>query len=173
MDRGSRNGLLANERVDSRIFYQCRPDDRKRPSVPSVHCKVQKSQEKEELIIYMVAAKEAISAVLMTERDGNASKRLKRYFQAHTVIVITDQQIKQMISNPEVTGRLLKWSFELGEHDIQYRPRTSVKGQILADFIVERPEDNSEDKLMEDAKELPDPWILFTDGSSCTDGSGA
>ncbi|GJW12161.1 reverse transcriptase domain-containing protein [Tanacetum coccineum] len=160
-------------------------------------------QEKEELIIYLAAAKEAISAVLMTERDGkqipiyfvsralrgpeinytpmeklvlalvSASKRLKRYFQAHTVIVITDQPIKQMLSNPEVTGRLLKWSFELEEHDIQYRPRTSVKGQILADFIVERPEDNSEDTLMEDEEELPDPWTLFTDGSSCADGSGA
>ncbi|GKC10270.1 reverse transcriptase domain-containing protein [Tanacetum coccineum] len=100
-------------------------------------------QEKEELIIYLAAAKEAISAVLMTERDGKqipiyfvsralrgpkinytpmeklvlalvrASKQLKRYFQAHTVIVITDQPIKQMLSNPEVTGRLLKWSFEL------------------------------------------------------------
>ncbi|GKA82127.1 reverse transcriptase domain-containing protein [Tanacetum coccineum] len=160
-------------------------------------------QEKEELIIYLAAAKEAISAVLMTERDGkqipiyfvsralrgpeinytpmeklvlalvSASKRLKRYFQAHTVIVITDQPIKQMLSNPEVTGRLLKWSFELEEHDIQYRPRTSVKGQILADFIVERPEDNLEDTLMEDKEELPDPWTLFTDGSSCADGSGA
>ncbi|GJY82714.1 reverse transcriptase domain-containing protein [Tanacetum coccineum] len=160
-------------------------------------------QEKEELIIYLAATKEAISAVLMTERDGkqipiyfisralrgpeinytpmeklvlaivSASKRLKRYFQAHTVIVITYQPIKQMLSNPEVTRRLLKWSFELGEHDIQYRPRTSVKGQILADFIVERPEDNSEDTLMEDAEELPDPWILFTDGSSCTNSSGA
>ncbi|GJR54550.1 reverse transcriptase domain-containing protein [Tanacetum coccineum] len=103
----------------------------------------------------------------------SASKRLKRYFQPHTVIVITDQPIKQMLSNPEVTGRLLKWSFELEEHDIQYRPRTSVKGQILVDFIVERPEDNLEDTLMEDAEELPDPWTLFTDGSSCADGSGA
>ncbi|GJW70735.1 reverse transcriptase domain-containing protein [Tanacetum coccineum] len=103
----------------------------------------------------------------------SASKRLKRYFQAHTIIIIIDQPIKQMLSKPEVTGRLLKWSFELEEHDIQYRPRTSVKGQILADFIVERPEDNSEDTLMEDEEELPDPWTLFTDGSSCADGSGA
>ncbi|GKG45529.1 hypothetical protein Tco_0497975, partial [Tanacetum coccineum] len=59
------------------------------------------------------------------------------------------------------------------EHDIHYRPRTSVKGQILADFIVERPEDDPSDTPMEDEKELPDPWILFTDGSSCIDGSGA
>ncbi|GKC32438.1 reverse transcriptase domain-containing protein [Tanacetum coccineum] len=78
-----------------------------------------------------------------------------------------------MLSNPEVTGRLLKWRFKLEEHDIHYRPRTSVKGQILADFIVERPEDDTLDMPMEDREELPDPWVLFTDGSSCIDGSGA
>ncbi|GJX89604.1 reverse transcriptase domain-containing protein [Tanacetum coccineum] len=158
-------------------------------------------QEKEELIIYLAAAKEVISAVLMTERDGKqipiyfvsralrgpeinytsmeklvlalVSARLKRYFQAHTIIVITDQPIKQMLSNSKVTGRLLKWCFKLEEPDIQYRPRTSVKGQILADFIVERPEDNLEDTLMEGTEELPDPWTMFTNGSSCADGSGA
>nr|GEW34112.1 reverse transcriptase domain-containing protein [Tanacetum cinerariifolium] len=52
------------------------------------------------------------------------------------------------------------------------RPRTSVKGQILADFIVERPKDDHLDTLMDDKEELSDPWILFTDGSSCMDGSG-
>ncbi|GKB97669.1 reverse transcriptase domain-containing protein [Tanacetum coccineum] len=77
-----------------------------------------------------------------------------------------------MLSNPEVTGRL-KWSFELEEHDIHYRPKTSVKGQILADFIVERPEDDPLDTPMEDKEDLPDPWILFTDGSSCINGSEA
>ncbi|GKF10945.1 reverse transcriptase domain-containing protein [Tanacetum coccineum] len=115
-------------------------------------------KEKEELIMYLAAAKEAISTVLMTERDGkqmpiyfiiralqgpkvnytpmeklilalaSASKRLKRYFQAHTIVIITDQPIKQMLSNPEITGRLLKWRFKLEEHDIHYRPRTSIKG---------------------------------------------
>ncbi|GJS50747.1 reverse transcriptase domain-containing protein [Tanacetum coccineum] len=40
-------------------------------------------------------------------------------------------------------------------------------------FIVERPEEESPDTLMEVEEELPEPWILFTDGSSCTDGSGA
>nr|GEU84478.1 reverse transcriptase domain-containing protein [Tanacetum cinerariifolium] len=155
-------------------------------------------KEKEELIMYLTA-----SAVLMTKRDRkqvpvyfvsralqgleikytpmeklilalvSASKRLKRYFQAHTIVVITDQPIKQLLSNPEVTGRLLKWRFELREHDIQYRPRMSVKGQILADFIVERPEDDVPDTPIEDREELPNPYILFTDGSSCIDGSGA
>ncbi|GJV09678.1 reverse transcriptase domain-containing protein [Tanacetum coccineum] len=52
-------------------------------------------------------------------------------------------------------------------------PRTSVKRQILADFIVERPEDDSLDTPIEDKEELSDPWILLTDGSSCIDGSEA
>ncbi|GJX60221.1 reverse transcriptase domain-containing protein [Tanacetum coccineum] len=159
--------------------------------------------EKEELIVYLAAAKETVSAVLMTEREAkqmpiyfvsralrgpevnytsmeklvlalvHASKRLKRYFQAHPIIVITDQPIQQVLSRPEVAGRLQKWSIELGEYAIHYRPRVSVKGQILADFIVERPEEESPDTLMEVEEELPEPWILFTDGSSCTDGSGA
>ncbi|GJY45403.1 reverse transcriptase domain-containing protein [Tanacetum coccineum] len=103
----------------------------------------------------------------------HASKRLKRYFQAHPIIVITDQPIQQILSRPEVAGRLQKWSIKLGEYAIHYRPRVSVKGQILVDFIVERPEEDSPDTPMEEKEELPEPWILFTDGSSCTDGSGA
>ncbi|GJZ67117.1 reverse transcriptase domain-containing protein [Tanacetum coccineum] len=53
------------------------------------------------------------------------------------------------------------------------RPRTSIKGQILADFIVERPDKESSDELMAEPEELPEPWTLFTDGSSYIDGSGA
>ncbi|GJS09475.1 reverse transcriptase domain-containing protein [Tanacetum coccineum] len=160
-------------------------------------------REREELIIYLAAAKEAISAVLMTDREGrqipvyfvsrtlrgpevnytpmeklvlallSASKRLKRYFQAHTVVVITSQPIKQLLSSSEISGRMLKWKFELEGYDIQYRPRTAIKGQILADFIVERPEEESPDELMAEPEVLPEPWTLFTDGSSCVDGSGA
>ncbi|GJS55628.1 reverse transcriptase domain-containing protein [Tanacetum coccineum] len=79
----------------------------------------------------------------------HASKRVKTYFQAHPIIVITDQLIQHVLSRPKVAGRLQKWSIELGEHAIHYRPRVSVKGQILADFIVERPEEDSPDTPME------------------------
>ncbi|GJU16569.1 reverse transcriptase domain-containing protein [Tanacetum coccineum] len=84
-----------------------------------------------------------------------------------------DQSIQQVLSRPKVAGRLQKWSIELGEYAIHYKPRVSVKGKILADFIVERPEEESPDTLMEVEEELPEPWILFTDRSSCTDGSEA
>ncbi|GJS02924.1 reverse transcriptase domain-containing protein [Tanacetum coccineum] len=51
------------------------------------------------------------------------------------------------------------------------RPRTAVKGQILADFLIEKPETDA--VLPQSEVKLQEPWILFTDGSSCVDGSGA
>nr|GEU92345.1 protein NYNRIN-like [Tanacetum cinerariifolium] len=45
-----------------------------------------------------------------------------------------------VMSLPDVAGRLQKWSIMLGEHNITYRLRTSIKGQILADFLNEIPD---------------------------------
>ncbi|GJU55706.1 reverse transcriptase domain-containing protein [Tanacetum coccineum] len=103
----------------------------------------------------------------------HASKRLRRYFQAHPITVITDQPIKNILSSPEVAGRMQKWSIQLGEFGIHYRPRVSVKGQVLADFIVERPEEEGQDDSAKEEEPLPARWTLFTDGSSCVDGCGA
>ncbi|GKE65647.1 reverse transcriptase domain-containing protein [Tanacetum coccineum] len=160
-------------------------------------------EEKEELIIYLAASKEAVSVVMMTQMEAkqmpiyfvsralrgpkvnytsmeklvlalvHASKRLRRYFQAHPIVVITDQPIKNILSNPEVVGRMQKWSIQLGEFGIHYRPRISVKGQVLADFIVERPEEENPDASAKEEEPLPAQWTLFTHGSSCVDGCGA
>nr|GEZ75526.1 reverse transcriptase domain-containing protein [Tanacetum cinerariifolium] len=59
----------------------------------------------------------------------------------------------------------------LGEHHITYRPRTSIKGQILADFLNEIPGTASQGVSVGVTQE--EPWTLFTNGSSCVDGSGA
>ena len=37
----------------------------------------------------------------------------------------------------DLSGRMEKWSVELGRFHIEYEPRTAIKGQVLADFIVE------------------------------------
>ncbi|GJY33946.1 reverse transcriptase domain-containing protein [Tanacetum coccineum] len=47
----------------------------------------------------------------------------------------------------------------LGEHNITYRPRTSVKGQILADFLIEKPDEAPPDTSMVETPQ--EPWILF------------
>nr|GEU35859.1 reverse transcriptase domain-containing protein [Tanacetum cinerariifolium] len=133
---------------------------------------------KEELIIYLSATYGAISAVLMTERGATQMpiyfiihKRLRRYLQAHPITVITDQPIKHIMSRLDMVGRLQKWSVKLGEHNITYRPRTPVKGQILADFLTEMLDENPPAALVAETQQ--ESWTLFTDGSSCVDGSGA
>ena len=46
------------------------------------------------------------------------ARKLKPYFQAHTVIVLTDKPIWRAMSNPEAAGRLALWVIELSEFDI-------------------------------------------------------
>nr|GEU57043.1 reverse transcriptase domain-containing protein [Tanacetum cinerariifolium] len=81
------------------------------------------------------------------------------------------QPIKKVMARPDVAGRLQKWSIMLGEHNITNRPRTSVKGQILADFLIKMPDEYSQAVPATETQE--ELWTLFTDGSSCVDGSGA
>ncbi|GJS85479.1 reverse transcriptase domain-containing protein [Tanacetum coccineum] len=107
----------------------------------------------EELIMYLSAdAWGTLAPCYGQDRDSS-----------NTVILV--------ISKPDASGRLQKWSVLLGEHNISYRPRTAVKGQILADFLIEKPETDA--VLPQSEVKLQEPWILFTDGSSCVDGSGA
>ena len=88
-----------------------------------------------------------------------AARKFKPYFQVHTVIVLTDKPLRRVMSNPEAASRLALWVIELSEFDIQYRPRTAIKGQVIVDFIAEFT--NGEDK---GADECPQ-WSTYTDGS--------
>ena len=66
-----------------------------------------------------------------------AARRLKPYFQAHTIVVLTDKPLRKAMSSPKAAGRMALWAIELSEFDIQYCPRTAIKGQAIADFIAE------------------------------------
>ena len=66
-----------------------------------------------------------------------ASRKLRHYFQAHVIIVMTDHPLKKTMNKLEVTGQLIQWAIELSEFDIRYQLRNVIKAQALADFIVE------------------------------------
>ncbi|XP_077251809.1 uncharacterized protein LOC143891039 [Tasmannia lanceolata] len=66
-----------------------------------------------------------------------AARKLRPYFQAHTIKVLTDQQLRQVLHKPDTSGRLVKWAVELSEFDIRYMPRPAIKAQVLADFVAE------------------------------------
>ncbi|KAL5555767.1 hypothetical protein UlMin_038003 [Ulmus minor] len=163
-----------------------------------------KPQEGESLILYLAVSKGAVSSALIREEEGVqwpiyytskslldaetrypeveklalalmiAARKLRPYFQAHTIIVPTKFPLKQILQKPDTSGRLAKWSIELGEFDILFKPRTAIKGQALADFIAEF---TYQPTNLELAKELvPSPsslWHLYVDGSSTDNCSGA
>ena len=71
------------------------------------------------------------------------------------------------MSNLDAAERLALWAIELSEFDIQYRPQTAIKGQVVADFIAEFTHD--EDKGAEESHQ----WSVHTDGSSNKQARGA
>ncbi|KAK3008565.1 hypothetical protein RJ639_013962 [Escallonia herrerae] len=155
----------------------------------------------EDLLIYLSVTEVVDSTVLIREEDGVqkpiyygskvlqdmeirypkiekialaliiSARRLRPYFQSHTIVVLTDQPLRKVLMSPKASGRLVNWSVELGEFDLQYKPRTAVKVQALADFIVEctLPEDPPQLVI----SEVTDPWNLYVDSSSAVGNSGA
>lgn len=69
----------------------------------------------------------------------NAAQKLRPYFQAHQVIVLTNQLLISILHKPDLSGRMLKWVIELSEYIIKYQPILATKGKVMADFIAEIP----------------------------------
>ena len=50
---------------------------------------------------------------------------------------MTDQPIRKTMNKIDATGRIIQWAIELGQFDIEYWPRATIKAQVLTDFIAE------------------------------------
>ena len=61
---------------------------------------------------------------------------------------------------------MVQWAIELSQFDVEYRPRTAIKAQALADFIAEF-------TTLEEANCPKELWTINTDGSSTQHGGGA
>ncbi|XP_034199529.1 uncharacterized protein LOC117614741 [Prunus dulcis] len=115
-----------------------------------------------------------------------SARRLRPYFQAHGIKVLTNQPLRQVLQKPEISGRLIKWAIELGEFDIQFVPRPAEKGQAVADFISEltpatvQPASEATTETIlpyQTGAECLDTstpvWCLHVDGSANQQGCGA
>ena len=106
----------------------------------------------EELYLYIAVSQAAVSAALVRDKGGSqrpvyfisrafreaeeryprmeklafvlitAAQKLKPYFQAHTIVVLTDQPLKRAMSSLEAARRMALWAIELSEFDVQYHP---------------------------------------------------
>src|SRR3954464_112637 len=97
-----------------------------------------------------------------------AAKRLKPYFQAHTITVASSAPLDDIMGSRDVTGRVAKWAIEISSHGIQYESRTAIKSQALADFLV----DWAETQYAPPAPGV-DHWRMHFDSSKMKSGLGA
>ncbi|XP_073098883.1 uncharacterized protein [Elaeis guineensis] len=110
------------------------------------------------------------------------ARRLRSYFHAHSITVLADQPLKDVLHHSDTSGRLTKWTIELAEFEIQFSPRSFIKAQILMDFIIEctipddlkMPESIQEDVVEEsESSKLGSSWVIYVNGSSNAIRSGA
>ena len=66
----------------------------------------------------------------------HTTRKLPHYFQAHTVVVLIQLPLKFVLRTADYIGRIALWNTILGAFDIKYMPRTSIKGQVLANLVA-------------------------------------
>jgi hypothetical protein len=69
--------------------------------------------------------------VIMTTR------KLKHYFLAHIVRVVSDRPLARVLQSKEAIRRVVQWAIKIGQYDVEFVPRWAIKSQTLADFIAE------------------------------------
>ncbi|XP_073152363.1 uncharacterized protein [Henckelia pumila] len=94
-------------------------------------------------------------ALVMTAR------KLRPYFLSYPIVVLTNSPIGRILSRVDISRRLVKWTTEHSEYDIQYEPRSAIKAQTLADFLAETRH-----------KEAGGLWKVYVDDSSNNEGCG-
>ena len=87
-----------------------------------------------------------------------------------------------MLRTADYTKRIALWNTILGAFDIKYMPRTSIKGQVLADLVAEFTEPPIETLIEQHASEVkhvgvasapkPPCWKVYVDGAVNQRGSG-
>jgi hypothetical protein len=97
-----------------------------------------------------------------------AAKKLKHYFEEHPITVVSTTPLSEIIRCKDASGRVAKWAIELTAHTIQYKPRMTIKSQIIADFFT----DWGEHQYLPPAPDSTH-WRMHFDGSKLLGGLGA
>ena len=112
----------------------------------------------------------------------HGTRKLPHYFQAHTVVILTQLLLKAILRSANYTERIAKWGTILGAFDIKYMPRTLIKGQILANLVakfVKGPVENESKEHRMDEKSVglvttkePLQWKAYVDRAANQKGFG-
>jgi predicted regulator of amino acid metabolism with ACT domain len=87
--------------------------------------------------------------------------KLRHYFDAHTIRVLTDQPLHDIFRNGDSSKRISKWAIELSEHVVDFEKHSVIKSQILANFMAEWMEPG-----IETEGAVPEsPWLVYCNGA--------
>ncbi|VFQ73599.1 unnamed protein product [Cuscuta campestris] len=100
------------------------------------------------------------------------AKRLTPYFQAHRIVVLTNEPLASLTRSPAASTRMTKWAVFISQYNVEFRPRPSIKGHALADFRVECTA-REVTRNQAETREEKDWWIMSIDGSSGSRSCGA
>ncbi|XP_075475888.1 uncharacterized protein LOC142514743 [Primulina tabacum] len=117
-----------------------------------------KPEPGEKLYVYLSATEYAVSSVLIKE-EGTDQKPV--YYVSHALRGPELRPLGRIMTHSEVSGRMIKWTVELGEYDIEYKPRVAIKAQALSDFLSEMIQPSEEEV-----------WKVSVDGASSLMGCG-
>jgi hypothetical protein len=98
-----------------------------------------------------------------------ARRKLRHYFEAHPVTVVSSFPLGDIIRNPDAVGMIAKWSVELMGETLAYAPRKVIKSQILADLVAEW----MDTQLLLLPQIQAECWTLYFDGSVMKTGASA
>jgi hypothetical protein len=97
-----------------------------------------------------------------------ARRKLRHYFEAHPVTVVSSFLLGEIILNPDASSRITKWSVELMGETLTYMPHKAIKSQFLADFVAEWT-----DTQLPPLQIQAECWTLYFNGSVMKTGASA
>ena len=84
--------------------------------------------------------------------------------------MLTKYHLQSLLKRSDFIGRIAKWVTRLGSFDIRYRLRSSIKGQVLADFVAEFSPRRDAGVVCHVGIQM---WKVFMDDASSVMGVGA
>jgi hypothetical protein len=90
-----------------------------------------------------------------------SARKLRQYFEVHTIKVVTNQPLNDIFGNRDSSGRISKWAMDLSERIVDFEKCSAVKSQILVDFVAEWMEPGS---VIEGVVH-ESPWLICCDGA--------
>ncbi|PKI49825.1 hypothetical protein CRG98_029802, partial [Punica granatum] len=131
------------------------------------------------LILYLTVRRQSLGCMLGQEDESTRAEHAIYYLSKK--FTEGESNYPEIEKIPSSMRNIAKWRCRLTEYDIEYVPRTSVKGQAIADHLAEFPiEDDTpinsdfpdEGILRVDEEEDKPAWKMYFDSAVNSTGSG-